>query len=199
MRFVVYYSFFFLSLSTACAAFKSFFDQSKNQADTAKQSHNERVKSWEIRGALAAKNKSKGWSASMNWLQSGPNSYRIHLSGPLGSGNVLIDKHGQITTFQDGSKKTSSTNAEELLLKQTGVRLPVNNLYYWIRGLAAPGRVQSKITDTNKRLKSLKQNNYSIEFMEYANVQGVFLPSKIRLEGNGVLVKVVIKQWKLLN
>lgn len=52
----------------------------------------ETVSSWEIRGALAAKNKSKGWSAAMNWAQNGPSSYQIRLMGPLGAGAVLINK-----------------------------------------------------------------------------------------------------------
>lgn len=151
------------------------------------------ISSWEIRGAMAAKNKSKGWSATMNWVQNGPNSYRIRLMGPLGAGSVLINKEGNTITFQDGPKKISSTNAAELLRQQTGINLPVGNLYYWIRGLPAPGKVEQRTQE--KHLTQLKQDGYTVSFDQYTSVKGFELPGLIRLEGNGVMVKVIIKKW----
>ncbi|WP_058533383.1 lipoprotein insertase outer membrane protein LolB [Legionella saoudiensis] len=157
----------------------------------------ETVSSWEIRGALAAKNKSKGWSAAMHWTQNGPNSYQIRLMGPLGAGAVLINKKGGTITFQDGPKRITSTNADELLLKQTGVRLPVSNLYYWVRGLPAPGKVSSEKRDAANNLVMLRQSGYTITFGNYTSVKGVALPGMVRLDGNGVMVKVVIKNWAI--
>lgn len=163
----------------------------KRKAETAT------VASWELSGAMAAKSKAKAWSASMNWVQRGPNSYQIRLIGPLGGGTVLINKTGNAVTFQDGAKKTSSTNADELLLKQTGIRLPVNNLYYWVRGLPAPGKVNSEQHDKYNHLVQLQQSGYNIEFNQYTSVKGIDLPSSIRLVGNGVMVKVIIKHWSV--
>ncbi|MDR3502822.1 MAG: lipoprotein insertase outer membrane protein LolB [Legionella sp.] len=157
----------------------------------------ETVSSWEIRGALAAKNKSKGWSAAMNWTQNGPSSYQIRLMGPLGAGAVLINKKGSTITFQDGPKRVTSTNADELLLQQTGVRLPVSNLYYWVRGLPAPGKVGSEQRDAANHLVMLRQSGYTVTFGNYTTVKGVALPGIVRLDGNGVMVKVVIKNWSI--
>ena len=155
------------------------------------------VSSWHIKGAMAAKSQAKGWSASLNWAQRGPNDYQIRLMGPLGGGTVLINKSGNTVTFQDGPKRFSSTNADELLLQHTGIRLPVNNLYYWVRGLPAPGSIQSQQHDQYNHLIELKQNGYTIEFTKYTSVKGIDLPSMIRLEGKGVMVKVVIKNWSV--
>lgn len=153
------------------------------------------ISSWEIHGALAAKNKSKSWSAAMNWTQSGPNSYQIRLMGPLGSGTLLIRRQGNVIAFEDGAKKISSTDAESLLLQQTGIRLPINNLYFWIRGLPAPVGIQTERRDKNKRIVQFKQSGYTIDLMQYTIVNGVALPTLIRLEGNGLMVKIVIKSW----
>ena len=153
------------------------------------------ISSWQIQGAMAAKNKTKGWSATMNWAQRGPSSYQIRLMGPLGGGTVVISKNGSVITFKDGAKTSTSTNADELLLKQTGIRLPVNNLYYWVRGLPAPGGVQSEQHDKYNHLVQLRQSGYTINFTKYTSVKGIDLPSMIRLDGNGVMVKVVIKNW----
>ncbi len=163
----------------------------KRKAETAT------VSTWEINGAMAAKNKEKAWSASMNWLQHGPNSYQIRLIGPLGGGTVLINKTGKTIHFQDGAKKVSSNNADELLLQQTGIRLPVNNLYYWVRGLPAPGGIQAEQHDKYNHLSQLQQSGYTIDFTQYTSVKGIDLPSTIRLVGNGVMVKVIIKHWSV--
>lgn len=161
----------------------------KRKAETAT------ISTWNIHGAMAAKNKSKGWSATMNWLQSGPSTYQIRLMGPLGSGAVLINRSGGQVTVKDGAKTSSSSNGEELLQKQTGIRVPVNNLYYWVRGLPAPGGVSSEEHDQYNHLTRLKQSGFTVDFTKYTSVKGIDLPSMIRLEGNGIMVKVIIKSW----
>lgn len=156
-----------------------------------------KVSSWEISGAMAAKSKNKAWSASLNWLQRGINNYQMRLFGPLGSGTVIIEKKGGTVTYRDGPKTASSRNASELLLKQTGIRLPVNNLYYWVRGLPAPGSVQGEKRDQYNHLSQLKQGGYVINYARYTSVKGKDLPSKIYLQGHGLSIKLVIRSWKI--
>lgn len=151
--------------------------------------------SWKISGAMAAKNKNKGWTASCDWQQQGLNQYQIRLFGPLGNGAVLIEKDKGIVTYTDGPKKLSSKSADALLQKELGFRLPVNSLYYWVRGIPASGAVQSANYDENNHLISLKQNGFTIDYSNYTTVHGYDLPTKIRLQGNGVLIKLVIKHW----
>ena len=184
-------------LLTACAPPRPAAELPENKVMPVEQrkAKTQTVSSWEIRGAMAAKNKAKGWSAAMNWIQSGPNTYQIRLMGPLGSGTVLIDKKGNTITFQDGPKKITSHNADELLAEQTGIKLPVNNLYYWVRGLPAPGPVEAEHHDQYNHLTQIKQSGYTINFNQYTSEKGIDLPSMIHLEGNGVTVKVVIKKW----
>ena len=155
------------------------------------------LSSWELSGALAARNKKRGWTAVLNWLQQGPNQYQIRLMGPLGGGSVIVEKHGGLVTFRDGSKKVSSNNADELLQKKTGVRLPVKNLYYWIRGLPAPGAIQSVHRDAHQYLTAFTQSGYTVSYTAYTVASGMNLPSKIHLQGHGVMIKLVIKHWKV--
>jgi outer membrane lipoprotein LolB len=156
-----------------------------------------RISSWNVRGSMSAKAKGKGWSATMNWAQHGSNSYQIRLNGPLGGGSVLISRQGGTTTFQDGSKRSSSSNTEALLLQQTGVRIPVNSLYYWVRGVAAPGKPQAERYDNNHHLIQLRQNGYVIDYSQYTVVNGQTLPRSIRLQGNGIMVKLNISSWSI--
>ena len=155
------------------------------------------ISSWEISGAIAAHNKRKGWTASLNWLQQGANQYQIHLFGPLGGGTIIIENNGGVITYTDGPKKITSRNADELLQKQTGIRLPVHDLYYWVRGIPAPGTVQSSQYDPSAHLVSLTQAGYTINYTNYMSVNSIDLPSKIQLQGHDVIIKLVIKRWKI--
>ena len=155
------------------------------------------ITSWDLSGAMAARNNKKGWTATLNWLQQGPNEYQIRLFGPLGGGTVMIEKKGSVVTFRDGPKTVSSGNADALLQKETGVGLPVKNLYYWVRGLPAPSAIQVEQHDSNHHLTTLNQAGYTIEYTGYTSVNGIELPSKIRLQGHGVTIKFVIKHWKV--
>ena len=169
----------------------------KNLVTAPEKKSSQQISTWELSGAIAARNKNKSWTASMNWRQEARDQYQIRLYGPLGGGTVMVEKHGAIITFRDGSKKVASTDADKLLLSQTGVRLPVNNLYYWVRGLPAPGPVGSEHRDANQHLLQLNQAGYTITYSQYTIVNGTTLPTKIRLEGHGVMIKVAITRWKI--
>lgn len=186
-------------LLTACAPPRPAEEAPINKVIPLKerQAQTNTVHAWEIRGAMAAKSKGKGWQATLNWIQEGPNNYQIRLVGPLGGGSVLINKQGSTVTFQDGKKRSSSSSADELLMKETGIRLPVGNLYYWVRGLPAPGTSGASQHDSYNHLTHLNQSGYAIDFMKYTSVNGLDLPSLIRIEGHGIMAKVIIKQWRI--
>lgn len=185
-------------LLSACAPPKPAMQEALNEVMPvqARKAQTAKVSTWELRGAMAANYQNKGFSASLNWLQKGPTNYQLRLLGPLGSGAVTISRQGSVVTYQDGPKKVTSTHAAKLLQQQTGIRLPVNHLYYWVRGLAAPGAVQGKSFDAYNHLTQLQQAGYTINYTRYTAVNGVDLPSKIRLSGHGVSIKLVIKSWQ---
>ncbi|HBI22474.1 MAG TPA: outer membrane lipoprotein LolB [Legionella sp.] len=153
------------------------------------------LSAWDINGAIAAKSGKKAWTASLNWHQQAVNQYQIRLFGPLGGGSVIIEQRGTAVTYRDGPEAITSTHADDLLQKKTGVRLPVKNLYYWVRGIPAPASVQSAAYDSDHRLISLHQAGFTIDYPAYTAVGGMNLPSKIRLQGHDVLIKLVIKHW----
>lgn len=156
---------------------------------------NAKLSSWNLSGAIAAKHQNKGWTAMLNWTQHGPSQYMIRLMGPLGGGTTLIEKQAGLVTFTNENKKIISKNADALLQQETGIRLPVNDLYYWIRGLPAPGAVVKEKRDIQNRLIELQQAGYTIYYTQYSNINNIALPNKIRLQGHNVLIKLIIKHW----
>ena len=155
------------------------------------------IQSFELNGAMAARNPKKSWTASVNWLQTGPTNYQIRLFGPLGSGTVLIKRSGGVVSLQDGPKRVTSKDAEQLLLQETGVRLPVPNLFYWVRALPAPGGSPKIERDRYNHISVLRQDGYTVQYLKYTSTPKGDLPSSIRLEGRNIKVKLIVKRWKV--
>ena len=55
--------------------------------------------SFQLSGAIAAKNQQHGWIANFTWVQRGRQDYQILLNGPLGSDTIDITMHQGILTY----------------------------------------------------------------------------------------------------
>ncbi len=165
------------------------------------------VTAWTIQGRLAMHTDNKGWQASVYWVRDGDNQ-RIDLTGPLGRGHLrlLQDSHG--AELRDADQKTwRADNAEQLLYRATGWRLPLAGLNYWVLGLPAPDSVGHQELDAQGRLKTLVQSGWDIQFLEYTRYGTLDLPSKLfikRLDGgtdgdqakdNALEVRLIIERW----
>lgn len=155
------------------------------------------IHAWNIRGLFAARNAKKAWSAQINWQQDGINHYQIRFFGPMGSGTTLISCIGHDVTYQDEHKKITANNASKLMKQQTGISIPVESLYYWIRGLPAKGAITSAKYGLQKQLLTLKQSGYTLTYSDYAVFNGYRLPTKILLQGQGIQLKLIIKSWSI--
>ena len=157
------------------------------------------ITKWDNSGAIAARTQNKSWSASYNWHQQGKNNYQISLFGPFGNGSAIIERKNNITTYSNGVHTHSAHNADQLLAQYTGIALPVNNLYYWVRGLPAPDTRHTAQHNADNNLITLKQDGYTIEYTNYQSVSGVSIPTQIKIHGKDIIMKMMIKHWSLKN
>jgi outer membrane lipoprotein LolB len=166
---------------------------------TARQAVLTQLTTWRADGRIGVVNGQDGWHASFKWAQQGP-GYRIDLSGPLGQGRVLVESDGSEARIQtqDGQNWTAP-DADDLLERAMGVRLPVNGLRYWARGLPEPGSTPVLQTDASGRLIRLEQQGWVIEYPAYAPTSrlNLDLPERIVARRRDLSVKLVIEQWTL--
>ena len=163
----------------------------ENRATTLSQ-----VQNWHLNGLLAIRTPQNAWTGHWQWQQNAK-TYTISLYGPLGTNSIQLTgaPHSVLLETSDG-KQFSSTSPEELLEKQLGLQLPVSNLYYWVRGLPAPGMSAQKQLDASNRIKTLIQQGWRIQYVNYISVNQLDLPSKIVLNNATLNVKIVINQWQ---
>lgn len=185
---------FFVFL-TACSTLAPPSGKPLAQSWKERQQALEQMNSWKLQGAIAVRSASDGGSASLNWQQSGQ-TYTISLFGPLGANAVQIyGRPGLVRLQTTEGKEFYAPDAEQLLYKQLGWKLPVSNLYYWARGLPVPSLPAQQEFDQYHRLTRLTQQNWQLWFKQYAVFNQRELPTKIVLTHPQLNIKIVIYQW----
>lgn len=155
------------------------------------------LKNWNVKGQVAIRSKQDSVSASLKWQQKQEN-YTILMWGPLGSYSYELNgQPGKVELITAEGKHFSASNPEALLAKQVGWQVPVSSLYYWIRGIPVPSVSAVKKWDAQHHLILLKQQGWTVQYLNYTSVNRLDLPSKILLTNPQWTVKVFISQWQV--
>jgi outer membrane lipoprotein LolB len=156
---------------------------------------------WDIHAVMAMQvpARHEGGSLHLAWCQQ-RGDYTIQLFGPLGVNSMQLEggTHGVSLKAADGRQWTAPT-PERLLEEQTGWRLPVSYLYYWIRGLPAPVAIVKQQWDSQHRLYQLIQQGWTVTFLRYTFSGCLEVPEKLMLDNQSVKIKIFINQWIIYN
>ncbi len=171
------------------------------------------LRQWKINGKLGVRTHQRGGQATIVWERHG-DDHSINLYGPLGGGRIVVSETATGAELKNNKDETYyADNAEELLYRVAGWRVPFGAMKYWILGLPAAGEPFESVIDPWGRLSELRQFGWEIRFIEYRHYDGVELPRKVFLraltehpavadqnelsEGERVEVRLVIKAWSL--
>lgn len=187
-----------LLLAGCAAAPPPLPDVSPEQALEARLKRLRELQSWTLTGRVGANNGKDSLSASMRWIQT-RERYRIRLSGPLGQGLVEVTGSEAGVALRNAERQTFYASTPEVLLSERfGWRLPVSGLRYWILGQPVPGAaVERRRLDAYGRLTRLDQSGWRIEYLEYEDVGGMELPSRINLEHRELKARIAVRHWQL--
>ena len=158
---------------------------------------------WTIKGKLGVRSPRDNGSANLTWEQRTAPNYRIHLSGPLGAGATVISGSPAGVSLQQGSQPPlRASNPADLTMQTMGWPMPVNEMFYWVRGLSAPSSApSSERRNAQGLLQSLEQAGWTLNFSGYENHGPYVLPTKIKAAthqaAGPVQVTLVIKEWSI--
>jgi outer membrane lipoprotein LolB len=137
------------------------------------------LNTWQFRGHVVFKMPERKFSANVYWQQE-QDSYQVMLFGPLGFNAVNLDGLPGKVHLNDGDGHVyEASSPEELMQKQLGWSLPISSLYYWVRGLPAPGPVTRVSYDVYHRINTLEQDGWQIHYEAYQRLQLFELPKEI--------------------
>lgn len=156
------------------------------------------IDQWQVQGKLGVRLPDNSGSVYFNWKQR-PSDFAIHLNGPLGQGTTWIRGNDRrVSLEQSGEPPVFAATPEELMLKSLGWWLPISELYYWVRGIPAPGSNPDQLTrGQDGTLLELQQNGWQLEFSRYKIIKGWSLPSKVIARRDDIKLTFIIKNWKL--
>jgi outer membrane lipoprotein LolB len=87
---------------------------------------------------------------------------------------------------------------ESLTEEVLGWRLPARGLQYWVMGRPAPEGAAEGEMGENMQLRTLRQDGWRVEYLDYRMVQGTLLPAKLEVALDERLrVRLVIDDWVL--
>lgn len=155
------------------------------------------INQWQLRGAFSVQTSQNVNMAHMNWQQNQRN-YVITLSGPLNLGGArIVGQPGRVTLIASANKQYTASSPEELVQQEFGYRLPISNLYYWVRGVPVPKLSAKTQFDSQNHLIALRQEGWQIQYTDYTTASSVDLPTKIILVNPQLRIRMVINSWQI--
>ena len=168
----------------------------KKQSWQQRQQTLKKVQRWNIDGAFSIRQPGNSSIANYEWQQVGK-SYNIRIHSSLGIYSVAINgRPGRITLRRSNNQSFSARSPEQLMQQQLGWRLPLSDLFYWLRGLPAPGKYRPRF-DPYGHLVDLQQQGWHVQFSQYVTVNKVDMPRILQLQSGNLIVRIAIKHWKL--
>ena len=156
---------------------------------------NAAIQQFSLQGRIGVQTNSKGFSGGLKW-QHTSNSDNISLHSPLGSQVAQITKSSDKITLTDASgKKISAADAETLTYNTLGWSLPLTGLADWSLGRPSRSPILASTWDEQGLLTTLNQDGWKIEFSNYAELDGYWLPGKIFLKSEQVNLKLLVENW----
>src|SRR2546430_17722773 len=141
---------------------------------------------------LAVRYGGESFSGSLSWRHA-RSSDEMLISSAFAQGVARIGREGDVITLTPVEpREYRAADAESLTEQALGFRLPLAGLAEWVRARPSPSSPALTDKASDGRLRSLEQNGWKIEYLEYA----AGLPSRLRLNYPGVELRLAITQWK---
>ncbi len=160
------------------------------------------LQSWHLQGRLALKSEDEGIQLGLRWQRQG-RRHRIHLFGPLGSGQARLElNEAGAVLWDDKGQRHEGESGQALLYRVTGWLLPVDALVFWVRGLPWPDLPSQARWDAQGRLRELMQDDWNVGYQKYQRFQQYDLPTSVHIlrQANddvaALEVRLVVDVWR---
>lgn len=153
------------------------------------------IQSFSLKGRIGITTNPRGFSGGIAWQHTIAND-NIDIFSPLGgkTANIVKTPSEVILTSQDGHS-IKAQDAESLTEATMGWRLPLNGLSDWVLGKPTKSRIDDSTWDENGWLTTLKQDGWDINYENYTETNGIFLPKKVLLKSDKVNLKLIVDEW----
>jgi outer membrane lipoprotein LolB len=167
------------------------------QALQQRQFQLEKLGYWQLSGRVAMITSDESWSGQLYWEQ-GPSEYLIHFSAPSGQGAMQLAGGVQGVELRLANGDVyQAEDANTLLRRETTWDLPIDALWYWIRGLPDPSLPIKVQMDSQGLISDLTQKQWRVRYNRYQQYGQYYFPRKIVISNDGTKLKLIVTQWNV--
>ena len=156
-----------------------------------------RLTVWSQTGRIGIRTRDEATSGTLKWRQN-DRQFFAEIDGPFGVSGLRLTGTPEAVTLAGHKIETRTVvDPEQALLVETGVRVPVAGLRYWLLGVPDPAR-PSEITLNDDNLAAvIVQGGWTIEYPEYRRWSVNALPRRIRAQSGDTSIVIVVKDWNI--
>ena len=149
-----------------------------------------------LSGRLAVATGSDGFSAGLDWKQHEGDS-QLQLRAPFGLSAGAIEYNAGVLTVHTSQAQLSGDAASAELEREFGMDPPLASFHYWLLGVSDPGSLAEEHLDDQQRLIHLVQSGWRVDYSDYVESNGQWLPGRITLQSGSVRLKLAVNSWQV--
>ncbi len=154
------------------------------------------ISDYQLSGRLAVATGTDGFSAGLAWTQHAGDS-QLQLRAPFGLSAGSIEYNAGVLTVNTAQAQLSGDAAAAEIEREFGMDPPLASFHFWLLGVSDPGSPADEHLDDQQRLTHLVQSGWKIDYSDYVESNGRWLPSKITLQSGTVRLKLVVNRWQV--
>ncbi|HET6553835.1 MAG TPA: lipoprotein insertase outer membrane protein LolB [Dyella sp.] len=154
---------------------------------------------WVLQGKIGVSGqvngKSDGGSGTLTWTQNG-DSYEFVVRGPVGSKSfrLSVTPDGAVLDGLDGGP-VRSPDAESLVEKALGWRVPLRDLRAWVLGLRADSGPAELKFGPDGLPATLTQDGWNVTYPAWNTTREPAVPNKVFAENPPNKVRLSVESW----
>jgi len=151
------------------------------------------VGQWRLTGRLSVRGGGRSMLSRLEWRHDELSDLLV-VSTSLGGVAGKIKSLQGVLLLTDASGNTRLIDHAELegLL---GYALPLQQLKFWVRGLADPSLPIKGVGMLSNGVREFEQQGWLVKLGRFVSVDGFTLPEKITVVKAGVKIKIVVEEW----
>ena len=156
------------------------------------------VNSWELDGRISLVTNDEAWSGQLYWQQGNAADYFIQFNAPSGQGAMqLLGSNEGVELRLANGQSYSAKDAATLLREETTWDIPIEGLWYWVRGLPDPQLPVKAMLDSQGSIQEMRQNGWHVQYQRYQQYGSLSFPRKIVIQHEDMKIRLVVTRWTI--
>lgn len=159
----------------------------------------ENLASWQVRGKILVQNEQGKQSGYFYYLQQ-PTSAKLVITSFIGTQIMSLAHTPTLSTLEIDGQTYQDPSFEALMMRYTGMALPITDLSKWMLGVKTANQTAVKLNDSQLVNSFIAYNNYGqqwqVNYGNYKQQALYMLPALMNIKGDETRLKLSLTDWE---